>query len=260
MTTTDPWQMIFDKAGDLADSLLHEQPKSEFDAVDFEEKVVSFVKEIAYGEVNPREDWSVVIRPVNKKNKVDEEIEKHLEIALRQAVFVRILFEYDMQKIKDRISEASQPGMIMKVGNEMLDAFACAQQHATAWRFLKAVRDKSFNTRSRSGNQVKADKKEEKEVMLRSMVEVSLNHLRPQNGWRNPVLASQEVAEYIVDNFKGLPLNFPMDKGEISEKVHQFILKDSRFRKAYEDNAKEPIGEPVKTRSAFVKIDFGQEE
>lgn len=63
----DPWQVIFDKAGDLADSLLHAQPKAEFDAVDFEEKIVSVVKEIASGKVDPKEDWAVIIRPIKKK-------------------------------------------------------------------------------------------------------------------------------------------------------------------------------------------------
>lgn len=83
MAAIDPWQMIFDKAGELADSLLHEQPKGKVDAVDFDEQVISTVKEIAYGEVNPREDWSVIIKPVRKGDKIDEKIGEHFEIALR---------------------------------------------------------------------------------------------------------------------------------------------------------------------------------
>ncbi|NAW33493.1 hypothetical protein [Halomonas alimentaria] len=164
VTTTDPWQMIFDKAGDLADSLLHELPKSKVDAVDMEGQVVSTIEKIATGEVDPRKDWSVIIRPVSKESMIDERIDEHFDIALRQAVYVRIIFEYHMQKIKGYFSEASQAGMLMKVGEEMLDAFGCAQQHATAWRLLKAVRDKSL--RSQNGNQIKADKKEERAVSM----------------------------------------------------------------------------------------------
>ncbi|MBS9403712.1 hypothetical protein KG088_08725 [Halomonas sp. TRM85114] len=260
VTTTDPWQMIFDKAGDLADSLLHEQPKSEFDAVDFEEKVVSVLKKIAYGEVNPREDWSVIIRPVNKKSKLDEEIEKHFEIALRQAVFVRVIFEYDMQKIRANFPEVSQRSMLLRSGEEMLDALSCAQQHATAWRLLKEVRDKSFEARSRNASRVKDEIKEEKKVMLRSMIEPSIERLRPPGGWLTPVLASQDIAKYIVDIFDNLPLSFSMGKDEMSQEIHRLIVKDSRFRKAYETNAKEPIVDPVKMRRVIVKFGYNDQE
>lgn len=260
MAAIDPWQMIFDKAGELADSLLHEQPKGKVDAVDFEEKVISTVKEIAYGEVNPRKDWSVIIKSVSKGNKIDEKIGEHFEIALRQAVFVRVLFEHHMQKIRECYSESSQPRMLMKVGEEMLAAFACAQQHATAWRLLKAVRDKSYGARSQNANQVKSEKKEERELLLRSLVESSLGRLRPGGGWRSHVIAAQVISEDLAAIAASYSLPITSDEDELSEKVQLMIWKEPRLRKAYNETAKHPLDEPVKTRKVVLDFSVGDGE
>ncbi|MWJ29291.1 hypothetical protein GPM19_13985 [Halomonas sp. ZH2S] len=260
MTTTDPWQMIFDKAGHIFDSLLHELPKSKFDAIDFNDKVESVVKELASGEVNPREDWSVIIRSTNKKVKLDEKIDDHFEIALRQAMFVRVLFEFHMQKIKEQYSESSQPGMLMKIGEEMLAAFACAQQHATAWRLLTQVRDKSYEVRSQKAAQVKIDKKEEREALLRSLIETHLGRLRPKGGWRSHILAAQQVSIEVASIAESLSLPISSDQDELSEKVQMMIWKEPRLRKAYNENAKEPLDEPIKSRRVYVKEIFSEEE
>ena len=255
--TLDPWQMVFDKAGELADSLLHEQPKSKIDAVDIEDQIINAVKEIARGEVNPREDWSVIIRPVNKKSKIDEKIEEHFEVALRQSVFVRVLFEYHMQKVREHYSETSQPGELMKIGEEMLAAFACAQQHATAWRLLKEVRDKSYETRSKNANQIKAEKKEESDLLLRCLIETSLDRLRPAGGWRSHILASQVIAKDLSSMRETYSIPIIADEDELSEKVQLMIWKESRLRKAYNETAKQLLDEPIKTRKVFFNFDQG---
>lgn len=252
----DPWQVIFDKAGDLADSLLHAQPKGEFDAVDFEEKIVGVVKEIASGEVDPKEDWSVIIRPVKKQEVFDAKVSKHFEIALRQAVFVRILFESHMQRIKKRYSEASQPRELMIIGEDMLFAFSCAQQHATAWRLLKEVRDKSNDARSQYAHQVKAEKKEESELLLRGLIESSLERLRPGGGWRSYIIAAQDIAKDLATTSETYALPITSNEGELSEKIQRMIWRETRLRKAYNEAAKEPLDEPVKVRKMYVNSGF----
>lgn len=260
MTTLDPWYLIFDKAGDLADSLLHEQPKSKVDAVDIENQIISSVKKIASGDVNPREDWSVIIRPVNQKGKLDEKIEEHFEVALRQSVFVRVLFEYHMQKIREHYPESSQPGALMKIGEEMLAAFACAQQHATAWRLLKEVRDKSFEKRSQNANQVKAEKKEESELLLRSLIESSLERLRPGGDWRSHIIAAQDIAKDLSAMAENYALPITSNEDKLSEEIQLMIWKEPRLRKAYNENAKQPLDEPVKMRRMHVDVKLSEEE
>ncbi|EWH02091.1 hypothetical protein Q427_10585 [Halomonas sp. BC04] len=258
--TIDPWQMIFDKAGDLADALLHEQPESEIDSVDREEKVVGAMQKIASGEVSPREDWSVIIRPVRKRDTLDEKIDYHFEIAIRQAVFVRALYEHDMQKIKQYFSEISQFGMAMKVGEDMLSAFACAQQHATAWRLLRAIRDKSNQAKSPKANQVKAERKEERELLLRSLIESSLGRLRPRGGWRNHVVAGQVIAKELAEMAASYSLPITSDEDELSDKVQLMIWKEPRLRAAYNENANKPLDEPVKVRKVLLKFDLNVDD
>nr|WP_298410499.1 hypothetical protein [uncultured Halomonas sp.] len=260
MKTIDSWQMVFDKAGDLADSLLHEQPKDMVDALDIEEQIISAIQELASGEVNPKEDWSVIIKPVSKGSKIDERIANHFDIALRQAVFVRVLFEYHMQKIKEYYSESSQLGMLIKVGEDMLAAYACAQQHATAWRLLSGVRDKSYETRSQNANQIKAEKKEERELLLRCLIESSLERLRPGGGWRSHIIAAQIIAEDLGTMAASYALPITSDEDELSEKVQLMIWKEPRLRKAYNETAKKPIEEPVKTRKIVLSLSPGDGE
>ncbi|MCH4565059.1 hypothetical protein MKP05_18330 [Halomonas sp. EGI 63088] len=263
VTTTDPWQMIFDRAGELGDAILREQPKSKFDLIDYESQVIGMIKEISGGRINPRDDWSVIMRPVNKENKLDEKIESHFHIALRQTVFVRVLFEYHMEKIKENYAESSQPGALMKVGEEMLSAFACAQQHATAWRLLKEVRDKSYETRSQSANQTRAERKKERELLLRCLIETSLDRLRPAGptgGWRSHILAGQVIAKDLSSMAESYSLPIITDEDELSEKVQLMIWKEPRLRKAYNESAKEPLKEPIKTRKAVLKFGLLKEE
>lgn len=260
MTTTDPWQIIFDKAGALADSLLHNLPKSEFDLIDLDEKVASVVTELGRGEVDPRKDWSVIIRPTNKNVELDKKIDDHFEIALRQALFVRVLFEFHMQKVRKHLSEHSQPSAIMKIGEDMLTAFACAHQHSTAWRLLREFRDKSYEKRSRSANQVKAEKKEEREVLLRCLIDTLISRLRPQGGWRSYVLAAQQISIEVASIAESLSLPISSDKDELSEKIQLMIWKEPRLRNAYNADAKEPLDEPVKTRKTTLKVEFKERE
>ncbi|GKW48614.1 hypothetical protein [Halomonas sp. NCCP-2165] len=260
VATLDPWYLIFDKAGDLVDALLHEQPKGEFDAIDFEGTISDTVEKIASAEFNPQEDWSVIIRPVNNGEKLDEKIDRHFEIAVRQSVYVRILYEYNMGRIKENYSESSQPGMLMKVGETMLSAFACAQQHATAWRILKEVRNKSYDKRSQAANQIKAEKKSERELLLRSLIEPALERLRPSGNWRSHVFAAQVIAKYISEISSSCSLPISDNEDELSEKIERMIFTESRLRKAYNENAKQPLDEPAKTRKMNMQVNFGEKK
>merc|ERR1711977_21347 len=121
----------------------HEQPKSEFDSIDFENAIISKAEDIRFRGVNPEDDWSVVIRQVKKGAKLDEKIEEHFHIALRQGVYVFLLYAEDMRRVIETYNESSQPGELFKIGNKMISAFSCSQQHATGYRLLKEVRDNS---------------------------------------------------------------------------------------------------------------------
>lgn len=247
MTTIDPWQMIFDKAGDLVDAILHEQPKSEFDAIDFDNAIDNSAIEIVWGKVDPEDDWSVVIRPVKKGVKLDGKIEEHFNIALRQCVFVRMLYEGSMQKIIKHYAEISQPGELFKVGEKMILAFACAQQHATAWRLLKEVRDSSYELRQEKARAATQERKEEGEILLRGLVKGALSK-RPPNGWPGPVRAAQAIAKTLsplIDEYK-LPL--PINEGKLTEQIDKLISSEPSLRKAYNENARHPLEEPTKIR------------
>lgn len=257
----DPWQMIFDRAGELGDAILCEQPKSEFDSIDYESQVVGMIKEISSGEVDPRDDWSVIIRSANKANRLDEKIECHFHIALRQTVFVRVLFEYHMEKIKENYAESSQPGALIKVGEEMLSAFACAQQHATAWRLLKEVRNNSYEIRQEKAQAARNEKKEEREILLRALVKGALSK-RPANGWPGHVRSAQTIAKTLLPLVDEYRLPLPGDEDKLSEQIEKLTFHEPSLRKAYNENAKEPLAEPTKTRKSKIVFssDNGQVE
>lgn len=162
-----------------------------------------------------------------------------------------------MQKIRESYSENSQPRMLMKVGEDMLAAFACAQQHATAWRLLIEVRDKSYETRSQNANQIKAEKKVESELLLRSLIEPSLERLRPTGGWRSHIIAAQSIAKDLATMAVSYSLPITRDVDDLSEKVQLMIWKEPRLRKAYNEAAKKPLEEPAKTRKAVINFSVG---
>lgn len=260
MTHVDPWHIIFEKTCALIDALFDEQPKSEVDAIDIDTQVYNVIGDIACGRVDPRSDWSLVIKPENKGERLDKKIEDHFDIALRQTAYARIIFESHMQKVKDNCPESVQPSKLMKLGEEMLAAFACAQQHSTAWRLLIEVRDKNYQTRSQKAAQVKAEKKEEREVLLLCLIEPALNRLRPQGGWRSHILAAQSIAQDVKALAASYSLPISSNEDELSENVEKMIWKESRLRKVYNENAKEPLDEPVKMRRVNVNAKFSGEE
>lgn len=247
VTTIDPWQMIFDRAGDLGDAILHEQPKSEFDAIDFENAINSRAIEILWGKVDPEDDWSVVIRSVKKGVKLDNKIEEHFNIALRQVVFVRMLYETDMQKIIKQYTESSQPIELLKVGEKMISAFACAQQHATAYRLLKEVRDNSDEVKQEKARVATQEKKEEGEVLLRGLVKGALSK-RPAHGWPGHVRTAQTIANTLFPLIDEYRLPLPSSEGKLYEKIDKLIFREPSVRKVYNENAKHPLDEPTKMR------------
>lgn len=249
MINEDPWQIIFDKTYELVDALLEAQPESEVDALDIENQVYSVIEDIALEKVDPRADWSEVIKPENKREKLDKKIEDHFNIALRQAAYARIIFESNMQRVKENYAESLQTAKLRELGKEMLAAFSCAQQHATAWRLLIEVRDNSYQTRSKKAAQVKAEKREEREVLLLSLIEPALSRLRPQGGWRSHVLAAQSIAPDLKNLSTSYSLDFFNDEDELTETVEKMIFSKERLRKAYNVNARDPLDKPVKMRN-----------
>lgn len=251
--TVDSWQIIYDQAGDLVDAILHEQPKSEFDAIDFEEAINSKAEEIIWRGIKPEDDWSAIIRPVKKGVKLDEKIDEHFHVALRQGVFVRLLYEGDMQNIIKYYTDSSQPGELFKIGAKMVSAFSCAQQHATAWRLLNEVRNKSYEVRQEKAQAARNEKKEEREVLLRGLVKGALSK-RPANGWPGHVRAAQTIAKTLFPLIDEYNLPLPNDEDQLSEQIEKFIFHEPILRKAYNDSAKEPLQEPVKLRRVKVEL------
>ncbi|MCD1585080.1 hypothetical protein K7H09_03550 [Halomonas sp. IOP_14] len=251
--TVDSWQIIYDQAGDLVDAILHEQPKSEFDAIDFEEAINSKAEEIAWRGIKPEDDWSTIIRPVKKGVKLDNKIDEHFHTALRQGVFVRLLYEGEMQIIIKYYSDSSQPGKLFKVGAKMVSAFSCAQQHATAWRLLNEVRNNSYEVRQEKAQAARNEKKEEREILLRGLVKGALSK-RPANGWPGHVRAAQTIAKTLFPLIDEYNLPLPNDEDQLSEQIEKLIFHEPILRKAYNDSAKEPLPEPVKLRKVNVDV------
>lgn len=259
VTTIDPWQMLFDKAGDLVDAILHEQPKSEFDAIDFENAINSKAIEIVWGKVDPEDDWSVVIRPVKNGVKLDDKIEEHFNIALRQGVFVRMLYEESMQKIIKNYTESSQPGELFKVGEKMILAFACAQQHATAWRILKEVKNNSHEVKQEKARAATQEKKEEGEVLLRGLVKGALSK-RQDYGWPGHVRTAQTIAKTLFPLIDEYRLPLPSSEDKLSEKIEKLIFSEPSVRKVYNENAKHPLEEPKKVRKVDgVRVEYSRD-
>ena len=247
MTTTDPWQIIHDKAAELVDAILHEQPKSEFDAIDFDNALMNKAEEIRLRGVNPEDDWSVVIRQVKKGVKLDEKIEEHFHIALRQGVYVVLLYAEDMRRVIETYNESSQPGELFKIGNKMISAFSCAQQHATACRLLKEVRDNSYEVRQEKAQAARNEKKEEGEILLRGLVKGVLSK-RPDNGWPGRIITGQMIANKLFPLVDEYNLPLPNEEHDLSEQIAKIIFREPSLRKAYNENAKHPLDEPTKAR------------
>jgi len=252
MDTYDAWQAIHERASELVDHLLHEQPAHEVDAIDQQEQVLAVVKQIVEGTVKPRDDWALLIRPAQKGAKLDAKITHHFDVAVRQGMFVICLFENDMLKTRENIKPTLQPGRLHAIGTDMLTAFGCAQQHATAWRLLKDVRDKSFVTRSAQGVKANQEIKDEREVLLRGLVKGALTKERPAGGWQGHVRAAQTIAATLFTLTQAYQLPLPDNEDVLSEKIEKLIFSESSLRKAYNESAKEPLQEPVKLRKVNI--------
>lgn len=247
------WELIFDKAGDLLETILKEQPKSEIDAVDVEVKINEVLKKIAYAELNPRDDWSVVIKNENKAENLDQKIKAHFDIAFRQGVYVRLLYEFHIKRVVMEFSEASQVSQINKLGEEMIDAFACAQQHATACILLKEVKEKNFSARAEKGKVARKEKQEEEKVLLRGLIRGALSK-RPANGWPGYVRTAQLIAKSLSGLIDEYGLSISSDVDQLTEKVSKLIVSENSLRRAYNDNAKQHLPEPVKLRKSRIDI------
>ncbi|GEK49474.1 hypothetical protein [Vreelandella venusta] len=254
MTEIDSWQIVYKRAIELSVSLTKEQMNSEIDCLDIEEKIQRIAQDISAGCINPEDDWSLIIKPVNNKAKLDEKIEEALEVAFRQTVFVRILFEYNMNKIVKEYVDGLKAIEIMEVGKKMISALECAHQHATAWRVLSEVRNNSYVIRSQKANQIKQEKNNDREVLLRSLILPWLSRLRPRNGWSSHVLAAQEITPKLASFADSLQLPILEKEDELSEMVESMIWKEPQLRKAYNENAKNALKEPVKMRKVCVKM------
>jgi|TARA_R110001583_G_scaffold158927_1_gene310752 hypothetical protein len=248
MEQFDVWAIIDKQASDLADHLLHSQPEEQVDAIDREKQYHDVINQLGSGEIDPKKDWEVIIRPVLRKEKIQEQIDKHFDIALRQAVYTCVKYQFYMDKIKKNVVRTRQDVMLFEQGMDMIKAFACAHQHATAWRLLISVRDNSYEIRTAKAAQAKEEKKDEKDILLRSLIKGALTKHRPSGGWKSYKLAAPEIAKALFPLIAqySLPLSENID--QLSDKIEKLIFKEPRLRKIYDENAKEPLTETVKVR------------
>lgn len=254
MTAIGPWQIVYKRAIGLSIALEKESTNIENDTIDMEERILRITREISTGYIDPVNDWSLTIEPVKNKAKLDEKIEEAFEVALRQTVFVRILYEYYINKILEEYADDLKPIEIMAVGEKMISALECAHKHATAWRVLSEVRNDSYEIRSQKANQIKKEKKNDREVLLRSLILPCLSRLRPRNGWSSHVIAAQDITPELASYADFFDLPILEKKDELSEVVESMIWKEPQLRKAYNENAKEALREPVKMRKGYVKM------
>ncbi|NYS59687.1 hypothetical protein [Vreelandella salicampi] len=133
----------------------------------------------------------------------------------------------------------------------MISAFSCAQQHATAWRILKETRNNSYEVRQNKAQAARNEKKEEREILLRGLVKEALSK-RPDNGWPGRVRTAQTIAKKFLPLIEEYNLPLPNDEDQLSEQIEKFIFREPSLRKAYNENAKEPLEEPTKTRQAKI--------
>ncbi|QHD49834.1 hypothetical protein [Vreelandella aquamarina] len=242
-------------ATDLGDALLHEQPKSEKDAIDHEEQWHTALQQAMGRSPDPMNDWEV---PINsslprKKDDFQKKIDNHLSIALRQIAFVSHLNQNWIPKIYENINEDNRRQLMLRDEyTKIAKSFACAYQHATAWRMLKDFRDNSPAARQEKANQAKQEIKDEKEVMLRALIKGALSKHRPSGGWERYDLAAPVIASVLHPLIQEYSLPLPDDIDLLSEKIRKLIFTEPRLRKIYNENGIQPVPEPHKMR----KVNF----
>lgn len=240
----DAWQMIYDEACELIETILSDRPGNKAEENEFHGRVEDVMRSILKREIDPREDWSVVINTVNNESALEEKIDLHFNIATRQSIYASILFEHDITIGRKKYSGSTAlPSYIRKSGEHLIAAFACAQQHATAWQILKDLREKSYATRSAKATEAKKELKNEREILLRGMVK-GLLVKRESGAWPGPVRASQDIARKMMPVIEEFRLPLPIDMDELSEIIVKSIEKEPSLRKAYNDNAVSPLPKP----------------
>lgn len=249
MSQVDVWAIIDKQATDLADKILHEQPLDKVDALDREEQWHRSLEQVASQNPDPVKDWDTPIRLIQTKAKIQEQIDKHFDIALRQIAFVSYTHQYRILKIQENIAEDNRRIMMLRDESEkMIKAYACAQQHAAAWRMLKNVRDNSYDLRAVKGVLAKQEKKDEKDVFLRVLIRGALEN-RPAMGWKSLELAAQDIAIILHPLIEQYASAFSEDIGSLSTKISKLIFTEPSLRNAYDENAKVPLSKPMKMRN-----------
>lgn len=249
MSQVDVWAIIDKQATDLADQILHEQPLDKVDALDRDEQWHRSLEQVASQNPDPVKDWDTPIRLIQTKAKIQEQIDKHFDIALRQIAFVSYTHQYRILKIQENIAEDNRRIMMLRDESEkMIKAYACAQQHAAAWRMLKNVRDNSYDIRAVKAALMKQEKKDEKDVLLRGLIRGALIGNRPAKGWKSRELAAHDIAIILHPLIEQYALAFSEDIGSLSTKIAKLIFTEPSLRNAYDENAKVPLSKPMKMR------------
>lgn len=244
-------------ATDLANQALHEQPKVEKDAIDHDEQWNHAISQVAANEPDPSKDWDTrihLVQPRDKK-KLQQQIDDHLEIALRQIALVSFTHQDRIPKIRQNIEEVNRRKIMLRAEQEtMAKALTCAHQHVTAWRMLKDLRDNSPEARQEKARQAKQERKDEKEVMLRALIKGALTKHRPSGGWERYDLAAPLIANILLPLIEeySLPLTDNIDL--LSDNIQKLIFTEPSLRKAYNENGKQPVPEPHKSRIMTIKL------
>jgi hypothetical protein len=119
---------------------------------------------------------------------------------------------------------------------------------------LKDLRDNSPEARQEKAKQAKQELKDEKEVMLRALIRGALSKHRPSGGWERYELAAPVIAKIIhpVIEEYSLPLTNNIDL--LSESIQKLIFTEPRLRKTFNENGKQPVPEPHKSRNMTINF------
>ncbi|MCF2914483.1 hypothetical protein [Halomonas sp. Cn5-12] len=236
---------------ELGTELLHEQPVDEMDAIDHEKQWHEALTQVVAGEPDPFDDWKVSIRLVQTtdKKKLQENIDNHLKIALRQIALVSHFNQHIIPQVRKNIHEGvRRHRMLLNAHSTIGKAATYAHQHATAWRMLKDYRDNSVETRSKKAAKANTEIKEEKDALLRALTKWALVKKRPIGGWKDLQSAALDIAISIHPLMIEYGIKTTKDELKLAENLEKTIFKEDSLRNLYNKNAKEELKKPYKIR------------
>lgn len=226
---------IYNQSLELIVKICHIQDKPQlFFLID----VKSVKDQIVAGEVLPENDWDETICPKQGEKQLDESIEKHYQVAIRQVVYIGLRYDWKIRSIEEDYSGAVKDEKIKLEGQKMLSALECANQHWAAYHILKAVRHNDYTNRGRKGGVAKQAAINENTMLLRGLVRNQLTNIRPRGGWGSVISTSDIITKNLFPLIKEHNLWKEPDKDKLYEHVTKLIERDDVVSKLYKNNAK----------------------